>query len=64
MRARAVTLRPFPVTEARRDGEVPRAKRGSLAVAPRWWLLKFLIRQSNSAEQARVTRLRSSCALQ
>ncbi len=24
MRARAVTLRPFPVTEARRDGEVPR----------------------------------------
>ncbi len=23
MRARAVTLRPFPVTEARRDGEVP-----------------------------------------
>ena len=65
MRARAVTLRPFPVTkEARRDGEVPRAKRRSLAVATRWWLLKALIRQLNSAEQARVTRLRSWCAWQ
>jgi len=34
MRARAVTLRPFPVTEARRDGEVPRAKRRSLTDTP------------------------------
>jgi len=50
MRARAVTLRPFPVT----DGELPRAQRGSLAVATRWWLLRVLIRQWNSAEQAAV----------
>ncbi len=60
MRARAVTLRPFPVT----DGELPRAQRSALAVATRWWLLRVLIRQLNSAEQARVTRLRSWCALQ
>ncbi len=37
-----------------------RAKRRSLAVATRWWLLKALIRQLNSAEQARVTRLQPS----
>jgi len=56
MRARAVTLRPFPVTEMVKC----RAKRRSLAVATRWWLLKALIRQLNSAEQARVTRLQPS----
>ena len=31
-----------------------RGQEGSLDVATRWWLLKALIRQLNSAEQARV----------